>query len=811
MIKNSQLKLSWILFPVTILLFFVVFGCQEKGGNEKSDCRDLCAASWIGSGKNHLADSLLYGDIPAPVFRKEFYAKKDIKKATLYITAAGYYHSTLNGERIGRNYFDPAWTNFAKRVYYSEYDLTQDINEGANCIGVNLGNGFYNPLPMTMWGHLNLKEHLPNGQSEFIARLQIEYNDGKTEEIITDNLWKYAYGPVKRNNVYLGESYDAGSEISGWNKIDFDDSEWADAIVGNGPGGELQKAFFPPVQITDIKTPLSITSVTNDKYLVDFGVNFTGVYKIRLKGEKGDTITFRLGERVFENGELNGLTTVAGQIKTAGKGGAGAPDIAWQSDQYIFGNKTNVWYSPEFTFHTFRYLEISGLKQKPETNDVEGLFIHSNVDDHGNFTCSSELINSIQDITERTFLANLVSVQSDCPAREKFGYGGDLNSTAESFIYNFDMQAFYRKTIYDWLDAMNDSVFVDTAPYVGLQYCGLSWESAFLIAQYNLYRYYNDTALMKELYPINLKWMEKVARIHPNGLVDKGLGDHEAIIKSPVEVTGTGHYLECARIMKTFAALMGDKENEVYFEKLANKLSHIMLEKFWRNSFERATNKQTLFATLLYYNVIPEKEVPAAVDSLMHALSEAPSGHFNTGIFGTKFILEALSKVGYADKVFEIVNSTAYPGWGFMIDRGATTIWESWNESVVLGSHSNCHPMFGSVTEWFYRWLGGIRIIDDYPGFERFVIAPTLPKGLDSVNCIYKSSKGKIVSNWEVTSRGEKIFEITVPENSQALVRLPVEEYQTISFGHTKRKLSGDEQKGRFELGPGNYTITITN
>lgn len=286
MIKRNQQQLFRIFFPVIVILFLVVSGCREKGRSKKSDSRDFAGAAWIGSEKTLLADSLLYDDIPAPIFRKEFFAKKDIKKATLYITAAGYYHSTLNGERIGRNYLDPAWTNFAKRVYYSEYDLTANICEGANCFGVTLGNGFYNPLPMTMWGHLNLKEHLPCEPPEFIARLRIEYNNGKTEEIITDNSWKYDYGPVKRNNVYLGERYDAGSEITNWNKIDFDDCEWEDAVVGNGPGGKLQKAFSPPVQITDIKIPLSITSVANEKYLVDFGVNFTGVYKIRLKGGK---------------------------------------------------------------------------------------------------------------------------------------------------------------------------------------------------------------------------------------------------------------------------------------------------------------------------------------------------------------------------------------------------------------------------------------------------------------------------------------------------------------------------------------------
>ncbi len=805
------------LILIFALFFLIYSGCKNNNDAKFVENQDLKGAGWVGS-KEIIpsVDSLLFGDQPAPIFRKEFSIKKNIKKATLYITAAGYYHATLNGERIGKNYLDPAWTNFKKRVYYSEFDLTEELKNGANCMGVTLGNGFYNPLPMKMWGHLNLKEHLPTGKPEFIARLTIEYSNGKTEEIVTDNSWKYSFGPIIRNNVYLGEIYDARQEIEGWREINFDDAEWDKTIVGNGPGGQLQKAFFPPIQITDIKTPVSITSVKDGKFLVDMGVNFTGFYKARLKGKKGDTIAFRLGERIYENGKINLMTTVAGQIKVAGKGGPGAPEIACQTDCYIFGDKTDVWFSPEFTFHTYRYVEISGLNQKPKIEDIQGISLNSNVKNGNNFSCSSTLLNSIQEATERTFLANLISVQSDCAAREKFGYGGDLNSTSEAFIYNFDMQAFYRKTIYDWVDAMNDSVFVDTAPYVGIKYCGLSWESAFLITQYNLYVYYNDTALVKELYQTNLEWMKKAARIHPDGIVNKGLGDHEAIEKSIVEVTGTGHYLECACIMKKFASIMGDKENEVHFEKLTEKLRKIILDKFWINPLTKPTNKQTQFATFLYYNVIPEKEIPAALDSLLVALKEAPSGHFTTGIFGTKFILEALSRAGNTEAVYKIINSTSYPGWGFMIDRGATTIWESWDESAVLNSHSNCHPMFGSVSEWFFRWLGGIRPDPDHPGFEKFIISPNLPPGLNSVNCTYHSPKGKIVSNWRKYNSNKKVFEITIPENSIAIVQLPIEDHQKIEVTKTNSKaiilpFGDDEYYNNFELKSGNYTIKVTN
>lgn len=376
------------------VLFFLIFsGCENKEEKTTVDQSDFKGAVWIqNSERSPSVDSLLFEDQPSPIFRKEFFGKKNIRKATLYITAAGYYNATLNGERIGKNYLDPAWTDFKKRIYYSEYDLTADIKNGDNCIGVTLGNGFYNPLPMTMWGHLNLKEHLPNGNPEFIASLKMEYADGKSETIATDNSWKYSFGPIRKNNVYLGEIYDARSEINDWNKIKFDDSEWNNIIKSKGPGGRLQKTFFPPIQITDIQTPLSIKSLADGKFIVDMGVNFAGIYKVLLKGKRGDTITIRFGERIYENGELNIMTTVAGQIKSAGKGGPGAPEIAWQADSYIFGDKTDVWFSPEFTFHTYRYMEISGLTEKPGINDIKGILLNTNVDKNSSFSCSSNLL-----------------------------------------------------------------------------------------------------------------------------------------------------------------------------------------------------------------------------------------------------------------------------------------------------------------------------------------------------------------------------------------------------------------------------------
>ena len=802
MIKSVFLVSAWMLF---------ILSPWQRALSKSIALDDLSRASWISDGKAPLAnDSLYYLDDPAPQFRKEFVLDGgSVDKAILQITAAGYYTATLNGARIGDAFLDPAWTDYRKRIYYSEYEVTSLLTPEKNCLGVVLGNGFYNPLPLRMWGHRNLREALPVGRPAFLALLVVTFTDGRQQTISTDTSWKYEYGPIIRNSVYLGVRYDARKELDHWDAAGYDDSHWRTAKQTAAPGGRLLKAFFPAIKTTDRITPVAITEPHEGIYLIDMGVNFAGICSLHLRGASGDTVILRYGERVYADGELNPMTAVCGQIKRAGQGGPGAPAIAWQSDSYIFGRNPDVWFTPDFTFHTFRYVEMAGLKYQPQLADVQGFAMNTAVSTVGTFDCSSALLNQIQKMVVRTFKSNLQSVQSDCPARERFGYGGDLNAVGESYVYHFDMQSFYRKTVLDWVDAMKDSSFVDTAPFVGIEYCGISWESAFLLTQYNLLLYYNDLDFIKEMYPLDLHWMQKVARIHPNGIVEKGLSDHEALQGSPVQLTGSLHYLQCARIMARFSRIMQDGQNERKFKKLAESLVTKIRDQFWYQPVDANVNRQTLFASLLYHNIIPPKDQQAARDSLQASLRQGPAGHFSTGIFGTKYVLEAASSQAMVDDVFAIVNSTIFPGWGFMVDRGATTLWETWKESEDV--YSNCHPMFGSVSEWFYRWLAGLQPDPEFPGFEKFFLCPHTTQGLDSVACSYRSLYGVIKSNWK-KSANRIVYEIDVPPASMARFQIPVGRNSQVRVENLQER-SGillQNRKTMFQhwLKPGSYRIT---
>jgi len=312
---------------------------------------------------------------------------------------------------------------------------------------------------------------------------------------------------------------------------------------------------------------------------------------------------------------------------------------------------------------------------------------------------------------------------------------------------------------------------------------------------------------------MDTQWMEKVALIHPDGIVHKGLSDHESLEPVPVELTGTCHYLQSALIMEEFARFMGDKENMRNYKDLADDLKDKIAAMFWEQPVTGEINRQTLFATLLYHDVIPEYEQEAGVDSLITALKKGPSGHFSTGIFGTKYILETLSESGHSNMIYDVVDSNVYPGWGYMINQGATTIWETWKESD--NTYSNCHPMFGTVSEWFYRWIGGIRPDPAYPGFSRFHLSPNIPAGLDYAKCNYFTPRGEIISKWEKEGPGKVRFDFTVPVGSSAMVKIPSERLSDLAITEIRsgNSITPDQAAittGELELNSGEYQLSAT-
>ncbi|MBT3241655.1 MAG: family 78 glycoside hydrolase catalytic domain [Bacteroidetes bacterium] len=750
-----------------ILLLLVVSCSQPQDNTRQLESDLLASAMWIGSDEElPIEDSLFYLDHPAPLLRKTFELKKAPENALIRITAAGYYVLWINGKVIGEQELAPAWTDYSKRIYYRDFDVTEELRKGVNVISIELGNGWYNPLPLRMWGHVNLRERLNVGNPRCIATLSIEDARGKQTLIETDESWLWHPGSVIRNSIYLGEWHDDNKFLTGWKNAGFDDSDWGKVAVLGSPGGQLQLADFPPIRKTATLKPVKLWQNEPGKWIVDFGQNLAGWIKYEGPANKGDSIQFRFGERIWPDSTLNPLTAVCGQIKRAGTGGPGAPDIAEQIDVYIPSGQNGL-FETKFTFHGFRYMEVTGLPARDvseiDPNSFTAFRVGTDVATSGSFQAESEWINDIQKMVEWTFTSNLFSVASDCPAREKFGYGGDISANAEAWLYNYEMKSIYVKFIRDWKDAMREGKFVDTAPYVGINYCGIAWEGSFMMLQDWLFKFYGDLDLVREWYPVNQKWIRKAQDIIGLDLTREGLSDHESLIPVPVELIGTAYYYKSLRTMQKFAALLEDTESAKEYGEYADQIQIIMRDSLWNHPIKEFKNKQTWLATLLYHDILAPADQQKAITMLTEELARNDN-RLTTGIFGTPYLLEVLSKYGHVQQAYDLVSRKEFPGWRFMLENGATTLWETWKESDNVFSQN--HPMFGGVSMWLHKWIGGIDPVDG--GFTRMMIHPAPVNGIDKFS-VTRSYNGKEVGvSWK-RSKSIIEFELLVPDNSEII------------------------------------------
>jgi alpha-L-rhamnosidase len=773
------------------------------------------AALWISDGKKEpTTDADFYTEDPAPLYRKEFPVRSSVKRARLSITGLGYFEASVNGTRVGDHVLEPGWTKVDQRAFYSVYDVTKHLTLGKNCIGIMLGNGWFNPLPMRLFGAINLREHLTTGRPQVVAQLELEYRDGSKDSISTDLTWKVGKGAILRNNVYLGEVVDARKEQIGWDLPGFDDSGWTAPVLAERSVGPLVSQPQPPIRVSRQWPAVRMSEPKTGVYIYDCGVNFAGWVSLRLNVPTGTVVRLRYGELLHPDGSLNPMTSVAGQIKgnragtTESAGGPGSPEIAWQSDTFVSrgGQQT---YTPHFTFHGFRFVEISGLPSPLPLEAVIAQSLNSDLDSVGNFECSNPLLTSIQQMCLRTFRSNIFSVQSDCPHRERLAYGGDIVATGEAMVSNFDMATFYGKAVQDWSDStMPDGMFTDTAPYIGIQYCGLVWAMAHPFLLDLLYRNYGDQQIGEREFDAAARWLKLVDRQYPDGIVTEGLSDHESLTANPAAEMVTPLYYHCAELLLAQARRLGRSDDEIYFLRLSAKIKG----EYSRRFINAETGKvgpgtQASQAFALATDVAPQATRTKILAYLLKEVQNS-RGHLNTGILGTKFLLHILSREGLSDVAYEMVTKTEFPGWGWMLKNGATTLWEHWEFSDNTFSHN--HPMFGSVSQWMMQWLGGIQPAPEAEGYDVILIKPQTPKGLDWVRSSYKSIRGLIVSNW--TRQGTSLkFEITIPVNARATVTLPAKAGDQIREGGRRfRSPSRPTANGiELSLGSGEYSFEV--
>lgn len=705
-------------------------------------------AQWI-SGATQIADSnegfLEYRR--NVILGRTIVVKEGLRRARIRVAALGFYDLYLNGERLTSTAITQ-WTPYKHRIYADSFDLTELLTTGENRIELELGNGWRNPLPNKLWNWVNLREYLAVGEPCVKVWLDIEDGDGICSSIVSSTDWEAAEGSILRNSVYIGEIRDMRLDT---------DRKWTCARVVEGAEGKLEMRIAPPVTARKTHTARSIRYISKGTWLVDFGENRTGVVRVRLRGlAAGAMVALRQGETA-DGDTLNTDTSCCGRIAELE-----------QCDAVIAAGPREFCYSPRMTFHAFRYLEVNGLASAPRTDDFEQIEESSAVEENGSFECSSDDLNAIHRLCRRTFLNNIMSVQSDCPAREKFGYGADLAASGEAFIHQFGMREFYIKSIRDNLDeAKDDGWFTETAPFVGIANNGvggrsgpIGWSMGVPDIADLLVRHYGATDIIGEVYPPMVRYASLLLEKYPDYIIPICIGDHLAVEKVKDAISATAHFVRYFDYLADFAKRLGKDDESIEWGKHAANARVAFRKKFTKGGFVGEKLNQAAQAMALHFGLLEEQFEDEAFRLLLKDVREHRS--LTTGLQCTKYLLEVLSRRGAWDEVFSIVSRKEQPGWLFMVYSGATTMWETWCDPTPIG-HSHDHPMYGHVDAWLKKYMLGVRLADDAVGGDKVIIEPHPMAQVDWAKGSITVAKGTITVEWKKRSDGTLDLSYSLP------------------------------------------------
>ena len=711
------------------------------------------------SGKRGLTGRLK--EVHAVYLRKEFSISKEIDYAKAYVCGVGYYEFKLNGKKVGDRILEPAQTDYNKIALYSTYDITDRLKK-SNAIGAILGNG-------------RCVETFGYDYPKLILQINIHYKDGTSEVICTDNSWKISNGPIQENGIYYGEIYDARLEMPGWDEPNFNDANWKGAVIVDGYN--LASQMMQPIQITKSIKPIELSSPKPGTYIYDFGQNFTGYVRLNVFGPRGSEVKLRFAELIYEDGNINVATV------------RGAPT----NDIYILKGGGIESFEPHFTYHGFRFVEMTGFPGVPSLNTLEGLFFHSNVPKVGDFFCSNNLINQIHTNIIWGQLSNLMSIPTDCPQRdERHGWMGDAQLTVEEAIFNFNMNKFYAKYLRDikLCQREDGSVSDVVPPYWSFYPADPAWGTAYITIAWYIYWYYGDIRILEEHYEGMKKYVKYLSSIAEENLIQFGkYGDwcppsNIVSRKTPIELTSSWYYYHDVQFLAKIAKVIGRQEDHEYFLNKAKEIKDSFNTKFLKGVYDvekHSPTDQTISQTSnilpLYLDMVPLGKKKKVLSTLVTTIKEDYSYHFDTGIIGTRYIFDVLTENGYPDVIYKMINQKSFPGYGYMIQEGATTLWERWEKLEAGGMNSHNHIMLGTVDTWFYNTLAGIKSLE--PSWKLLKIKPFIPTTMNYASASIKTVKGVISSSWEKLENELKLT-INIPVGCNAEVWIPIEDESSV-------------------------------
>ena len=702
---------------------------------------------------------------PAPILRKSIWFPSDVAEARAYVCGLGYFVMYIDGERVGTNVLDPGVTVYNKTALYVVHDVTEILsNKGSHSIGVELGRGFYG-LPAEDTSYWNTAKWL--GEPRLKFKLSVTFTDGTTTEIISDSSWRTADSPTLRDSVYMGETYDATKEIEGWKNLGFDDSGWRNAVVMDAPTNNLISQRVAPIRVVDSMSAESVTDLGNGKYVLKFPVVTAGWAKLKVTGTAGTKVTLTYGETLNSDGTVNNA------------GSSGLTNGPIQVDNYILkGGKSEIW-EPSFSYKGFQYIEVEGYPGTAEEakENITAQIVHSDIKESGVFESSNELLNQIHDITLRTMVNNSHSFISDTPMFEKRGWLGDANVMIKSTINNFGMRAFYKNWLYSIRDNQSSSGGGTVlSPNKSDGWCRDSiWGGAIISMPYTLYKEYGDVSFLSDNYTYmqyEMNYLRKY-RTDADGLIDYAdYGDWlSPTYHKPPEDTSlinTAYAYQYALMMEEAATVLNKPTDAADMREYAQNLKTAFNNKWLdteKGIYDTGNGeeyRQTSNAVPLMFGLVPEEYVDVVAENLASDV-KSRGNKLNAGFAGIKELFPALSIYGYNDTAFAVATGKEYPSYGYWIENGATTLWEFWE----LTSRSRDHCLHGSIDDWFYSYLGGIK--NKTVGYKEFNIKPYMPEKLNEVKASLETSYGTVSSAWVKNAVADTCtYDVSVPVNTTA-------------------------------------------
>ncbi len=772
-------------------------------------------AKWIGWEKGFAWDSIAkFSRLSARYYRKEFAVASQVKRATVYLSGLGHYELYVNGAAIGDQVLAEMPTDYNKSVQYSTYDVTTSVKAGKNAIATVLGNGRY----FTMRPIYKPKKVKEFGFPKMLLQLDIEYQDGHHQLVVSDQTWRMtADGPIRSNNEYDGEEYDARKELIGWTKVDYRDTKWFRPELVPVPTGKLVAQMSEPIKVMQTLKPQKITELKPGTWIMDMGQNMTGWIKFKVKGKRGDKVTLRFAETLQKDGSLY----------VANLRDAKVTDI-----YTLKGGAEETWH-PVFVFHGFRYVEVTGYPGKPTASNFTGEVVYDALATIGNFETSNDVINQVYKNTWWGVAGNYKGMPIDCPQRnERMPWLGDraTGSLGESFI--FDNEKLYAK----WLNDIEESqtaegAIPDVAPAYWNYYSdNMTWPGTYILIADMLYKQYGDLRPVELHYASMKKWLTYMRTKYMKDYIvtkDK-YGDwcvppeslelihaKDSSRTTDGQLIATAYYHRMLFLMKRFAKLLNKEQDAQEFSALSVKIADAFNAKFYNAQTQQYDNG-TVTANLLplYFDITPVANRKAVFNNIVQRVLTTDKGHIGTGVIGTQWLMRCLTEYGRPDLSYRLASNKDYPSWGYMAERGATTIWELWNGDTANPSmNSGNHVMLlGDLIVWYYQNLAAIKAGISQPGFKQIIMKPTTVDGLKFVTASYQTPYGLVKSAWKKGS--DFTWDISIPANSTALISIPAKSANEVTESEKKavtaeglKFVKMDGGMAVFEAGSGNYSF----